>query len=199
MLARRFGIEVGIGLLALCLATGVAGAGPQHDATPTLSNDSLAGEPEPLPAGWPSNAKDVQLRGAVCDAGYGKDGGRKFATPGDEVLPILASADANFDASYVGVRRVPFLTRRDVVQATFVPTADDASVYEVHLMLDADGAAKAQAFLESNVGQCLVIVASGKVLWHGGTPLAVQDGVLVLSGGFSSTVALAIVDLFGNR
>ena len=189
----------GAGLIALTLTVAAPASGPQDRDTPTMTNSSIEAPPEPLPAGWPAGARDVQLRGSACESGYGKADARAAAAPGDALLPILGTATGGFDAAYVGVRPVPFLTRRDVVQATIAANADPRATYSVRLELTEDGAARVRDYTASNLGRCVALVASGKVLWAASITEAVESDVYVLDGAFSAATALAIVDLFWEK
>jgi preprotein translocase subunit SecD len=174
-------------------------AEPQGRDTPTMTNSTLEAPPEPLPAGWPVGAKDAQLRGAVCESGYGREDARKAAAPGDAVLPILGTATANFDASYLGVRPQPYLTRRDVLEATLVADPQQAGRFGVRLELSEEGARKVQAYTAANFGKCIAFVAGGKILWAASIGEQVESDVYTLGGGFSATTGLAIVELFNGR
>jgi len=191
-------------LVALgCFAVGAFGpasAAGQRGDIPTMTNSSLDQPLTPLPDGWPFNARDIQLRGSVCDMGYGKAGGRKFAVAGDDVLPVLGSAEvAGLDLSYIAVRRVPFINRGDVLVATFQTAADGASTYIVQLKLTPDGVTKADAHISGDSEGCVALVSGGKVLWAGSLDPTNEEGVLTIGGTFSLSQALAIVDLFDRR
>ena len=197
-IVRRW-TAAGAGLLVAMLAAPAPAAEPQRSDTPTLTNSSLEAPPEPLPADWPVGARDAQLRGAVCESGYGREDARKLAAPGDAVLPMLGTATAGFDASYLGVRPVPYLTRRDVVEATLAADPEQAGRYVVRLELSDEGARKVRDYTAANVGTCVAFVAGGKVIWASSIVETVESDVYTLAGGFSITTALAIVELFGAR
>jgi hypothetical protein len=189
-----------LGLLLLAGATPPDAAwGRQNQGVPTMTNSSLDPQPEPLPEGWPVGATDVQVRGAVCEDGYGKDGGRKNANAGDDVLPMLRKVPQGFDQLYLGVRHIPFVGRRDVESATFHAVEKAPNTYEVRLKLTEDGAKKVQEFTAANVGQCVALVAAGKVLWYAPLESPVEGDVFVLAGSFSAAEALGIADLFNAQ
>lgn len=172
----------------------------QRSDVPTMTNSSLDQPLTPLPDGWPFNARDIQLRGAVCDMGYGKAGGRKFALAGDDVLPVLGSAElAGFDLSYIGVRRIPFVNRGDVLVATFQGAAEAPGSYIVQLKLTPEGASRADAHVSGEPEGCVALVSGGKVLWAGGVEATNEEGILALGGVFTLSQAIAIVDLFDRR
>ena len=189
-----------LGLLLLAGATAPeAAVARQNQGVPTMTNSSLDPQPAPLPEGWPVGATDVQMRGGVCEDGYGKDGGRKHAAAGDDVLPTIAPVATGLEPLYLGVRHLPFLTRQDVVSATFHAVEKTPGAYEVRLALTEQGAKKVQEFTDANVGNCVALVAAGKVLWYAPIESKVEGDVFVLSGSFSATEALGIADLFNNR
>jgi hypothetical protein len=187
------------------LAPPVAPAAPQsrpRAVTPagaaeepaTMTNDSLAVVPPPLPENWPVGVRDAHFRGAVCENGYGAGMARKKAVPGDDVLPIAAKTIPGVPGPYVAVRRLPFLTRRDVLTALFAPAAD--GTYEVTLKLTEDGAKKIQEYTKAHENECIALVAGGKVIWHPTLSTPVTDDTFVLSGSFSVAQAQAIVSMF---
>jgi preprotein translocase subunit SecD len=186
----------GAGLLALLVSAQTPAAAQRRDDTPTMTNSTLEAPPEPLPADWPAAARDAQLRGAACESDYGKADARKLGAPGDDALPILGAAPGVAEAVYLGVRRTPFLARRDVVEATMAGTGTGA--YEVRLELTDAGAAAVRDYTAANLGKCVALVAGGKVLWTATLDAPVEGDVFVLSGGFDSRTALAIVELFGS-
>src|SRR5829696_6394506 len=98
--------------IGLFLLVGAAGpgavSGQQSPGVPTMTNSSLEPQPAPLPEGWPSGAPDAQIRGAACEDGYGKEGGRRHAQPGDDVLPRLSPVGSGLDSLFLGVRHIPF-------------------------------------------------------------------------------------------
>lgn len=195
---RAFAL-VALGCVAVA-AFAPASASGQRSDVPTMTNSSLEQPLAPLPDGWPYNARDIQLRGAVCDMGYGKAGGRKFALAGDDVLPVLGTAEvAGFDLSYIGVRRVPFVNRGDVLVATVQAIPEAPSSYVVHLKLTPDGATKADAAVAADPTGCVALVSGGKVLWAGGVEPSNEDAVLTLGGPFTLAQGIAIVDLFDRR
>ena len=190
---------VALGCVAVA-ALAPASASGQRSDVPTMTNSSLDQPLAPLPDGWPFGSRDIQLRGAVCDIGYGRAGGRKFALAGDDVLPILGSAEvAGLDMSYIGVRRVPIINRGDVLVATFISNPENPSSYVVQLKLTPEGAAKADAHVTADPTGCVALVSGGKALWVGCVEASNEDAVLVLGGLFPLGHAIAIVDLFDRR
>jgi preprotein translocase subunit SecD len=101
-------------------------------------------------------------------------------------------------AAFRAVRHTAFLTRRDVERAALVASPDDASTFTVELTLTAEGAAKAKEYTTANTGKCVSLVAGGKVLWTAALDTPVEGDTFVLSGAFSGTRGIAIVDLFGQ-
>ena len=66
-----------------------------------------------------------------------------------------------------------------------------------HVLLPVeDAAARVQTYTKEHTGQCIALVASGKVVWHPQLASALSDNVFVLSGGFSAAEAAAIAQLF---
>ena len=183
---------------ALVLAVAVAAPARQTDV-PTMTNSSLDPSAEPLPAGWPVGATDVQVRGAVCEGGYGKEAARAKAAAGDVLLPMIGHVPEGLQASYLGVRALPFVTKRDVLAAHFFANEGDPSTYTVRLKLDADGALKAQEYTSTHGGECIALVAGGKVVWYATIEAAVTDDTFLLSGAFTAAEAIGIVDLFEGR
>lgn len=197
---RAFAL-VALGCVAVALLAPVPASGQRSDI-PTMTNSSLEQPLAPLPDGWPFNSKDIQLRAAVCDMGYGKAGGRKFALAGDDVLPVLGSAEvAGFDLSYIGVRHVPIINRGDVIVATFQTAAGDdhPGMYVVQLKLTQEGAGKADAHVGAAPEGCVALVSGGKVLWAGGMEATNEEAILTLGGVFTLSQAIGIVDLFDRR
>jgi hypothetical protein len=190
---------VGLVLLAGAAAWPAAGTARQREETPTMTNSTVERAPEPLPADWPARAADAQLRGASCETAYGKEGGRQFAEPGDDVLPVVGTMTANAGSAFRAVRHVPFLTRRDVARAALVADPDDASVFEVRLTLTEEGAAKAKQFTDANVGKCVALVAGNVVVWSAPLDTPVDGDTFALSGSFSGQTGIAIVDMFEGR
>jgi hypothetical protein len=189
--------------LAALLAAAAAPAGgvsPEaggQGAESTMTNDSLAtAAPPPLPEGWPSGARDAQFRGAACETAYGAPAARAKATPGDDVVPVVARPIPGMPAPYVAVRRLPFLTRRDVLAALYAPSAD--GTYEVTLKLTEDGAAKIQEYTKAHESECIALVAGGKVVFHPTLTTPVADDTFVLSGSFTVTEAQSIVEMFAR-
>lgn len=183
-------------MLAAVAALAAPGAQPQRSDTPTMTNGSVEPAPEPLPADWPVTARDAQFRGAACESGYGKDGGRQYADAGDDVVPVVGTATANAGSAFRAVRNVPFLTRRDVARAMLVADRDNPSTFDVQLVLTEEGAAKAQEFSTANPGKCIVLMAAGKVLWSAPLETPIEGDTFVLSGSFSGARGIAIIDLF---
>lgn len=195
---RAFAL-VALGCVSVAAVAPLPAFGQRSDI-PSMTNSSLDQPLAPLPDGWPFGARDIQLRGAVCDMGYGKIGGRKFAVAGDDVLPVLGSADvAGFDLSYIGVRHVPFINRGDVLVATFQSNTEDPSSYVVQLKLSPEGAVKADTHIGGDPTGCVGLVSGGKVLWAGGVEASNEDAVLVIPGPFSLAQAIGIVELFDRR
>lgn len=197
----HFSCRVAVVVAIVCLSVSVpSSALGQGNDVPTMTNSSLERPMAPLPNGWPAGARDVQLRGAVCDMGYGKAGGRKFALAGDDVLPVLGTAESEgLDFSYIGVRRVPFVTRADVLVATFSAIPDEPGAYAIRLQLSPEGAEKADSYLGENTGGCIALAAGGKAIWAGGIEGSSEEDVLSIPGPFSVTEAIAIVELFDRR
>lgn len=195
---RAFAL-VALGCVTVAALSPIPVLGQRGDV-PSMTNSSLDQPLTPLPDGWPFGSRDIQLRAAVCDMGYGKAGGRKFALAGDDVLPVLGSAElAGFDLSYIGVRRVPIINRGDVLVATFQANTEDPSAFVVQLKLSPEGAAKVDAHVESDPTGCVALVSGGKVLWAGGLEASNEDAVLVVGSAFSLAQAIAIADLFDRR
>jgi preprotein translocase subunit SecD len=161
-----------------------------------MDNDSFNTAPPPLPAGWPVGARDAQFRGAACDEGYSPDAARKKGETGDDAVPLLSDQPASLPSPYIAVRRLPFLTRRDVLKALF-STADDGT-YRVDLKLTPDGAKKIQEYTAQHAEQCIALVAGGKIVWHPTLGEPVTDDTFVLSGQFTVTEAQAITNLFNE-
>ena len=195
---RTFAL-VALGCVTVAALAPIPALGQRSDV-PSMTNSSLDQPLAPLPDGWPFGSRDIQLRAAVCDMGYGKVGGRKFALAGDDVLPVLGSAEvAGFDLSYIGVRRVPFINRGDVLVATFQASTENPSNFVVQLKLTPEGAAKADAHIVGDPTGCVALVSGGKVLWAGGVEASNEDAVLVVGSAFSLAQAIAIVDLFDRK
>jgi hypothetical protein len=188
------------GVCALAAGTGrVHGsAGVGQDGTPSMTNDSVEAAPEPLPADWPARAADVQFRGAACDSAFGKEGARQVGETGDDALPIVGTITGNAGSAFLAVRRTPFLTRRDVERAVLSSAGDDSGAYNVVLTLTPEGVAKVKEYTTANTGKCVALVAGGRVIWSTTLTTPVEDEEFVLSGAFSGSKGIAIVDLFGR-
>lgn len=171
----------------------------QDGNIPTMSNSSMEEPFEPLPPGWPSEIKDIHMRGAACEDGYGKDGAKAHALPGDVLLPVAGFVPQGLDSQYLAVRTLPFLIRRDVREAVFASDPDVSGRYEVRLLLTDDGATKIREFTASAAGTCIALVGDGKVLWVAQIADPLEDDVFVLSGAFSSLQAIGIVDAFNRK
>jgi preprotein translocase subunit SecD len=191
---------VGVSLLATVAAGAAPGRAPQRDDTPTMTNATVEAAPAPLPADWPAGAADVQIRGANCESAYGRDAAREGAQAGDEFLPVVGTMTTNAGSALLAVRRVPFLTKRDVVRATLLPDEGDASAFWVSLELTDAGMAKVKEYTAANVGTCIAIVAGGRVVTTATVDEALGDdaAAYVLGGRFDGRHGLAIVDLFGR-
>lgn len=194
---RAFAL-VALGCVTVAAFTPASVFGQRSDV-PTMTNSSLEQPLAPLPEGWPVGARDIQLRGAVCDMGYGKAGGRKFALAGDDVFPVLGTSEAGFELSYIGVRHVPFLNRGDVLVATFQANSDDPNTYVVQLKLTPEGAAKADTYISNDSGGCVALVSGGKALWVGTVEPSNEEAVISVGGLFTLSQAIGIVDLFDRR
>lgn len=192
----RVTITVGVSLLAAVAAFAGPGPSPQRSDTPTMTNSTVEPMPEPLPADWPSSARDAQFRGAACESGYGKEAGRQFADAGDDVFPVVGTSTLSAGSAFRAVRHVPFLTRRDVARALLVADPDLPSTFSVELTLTEEGAARAREYSTANSGKCVALVASGKVLWSAPLDSPIESETFVLSGSFSGARGIAIVDLF---
>ena len=169
---------------------------PDVDA-PTMTNDMLVNSPRRLPEAWPVGAQDAQLRGAACRAADTPLEARREGETTDEVLPTLDAQSAVLPPLMLAVRRRPFVTRGDVVAATYV--AGKQGGYDVELHLSEDGAARAAEFANLHPNACIALVAGGKVVWHPSAPESIGSGKLVLRGAFDLTQAAAIVELFASR
>jgi preprotein translocase subunit SecD len=161
-----------------------------------MDNDSLYVPPPPLPALWPRDAKDAQFRGAACEQAYGAEAARRNGEAGDVAFPTLEEFAQGVPAPHIAVRRVPFLTRRDVFKAFFAAT--DGGNYQVRLMLTGEGARKVQEYTAMHKDQCIALVAGGRILWHPTISEPVTDDVFVLSGQFTVSEAQAITNLFNE-
>jgi hypothetical protein len=169
---------------------------PVSDDVPSMDNDSFSTPPPPLPAGWPVGAKDAQFRGAACEEAYSVESARRKGEPGDDALPTLVTIAAGLPSPHIAVRRLPFLSRRDVLKALFVTA--DGGTYEVRLKLNEDGAKKVQEYTAENQEKCIALVAGGKILWHPTLAAPVTDDEFVLSGNFTISEAEAIAKLFND-
>jgi hypothetical protein len=177
-------------------ARGAAQQAPVSNEVPSMDNDSLYTPPPPLPASWPAGARDAQFRGAACEEGYSPDAARRKGEAGDEALPAFAQVAPGLPSPFVAVRRVPFLTKRDVLRALF--SAAENGTYVVSLKLTDDGAKKIQEYTAAHKDDCIALVAGGKVLWHPTLSEPVTDDTFVLDGDFSISVAQAITNLFNE-
>jgi hypothetical protein len=189
---------VGVSLLVAAASGPAPGAARQHDDTPTMTNSTVEAAPAPLPADWPSGAADAQLRGAVCRSAYSRDAAREGAEAGDDVLPIVGTMSANAGSALLAVRRVPFLTRRDVVRANLVASDDDPSSFGVSLELTDAGLAKVKEYTAAHVGTCIALVAGGRVVLTATVDAALEDAPFVLGGRFDGQRGLAVANLFGR-
>jgi preprotein translocase subunit SecD len=169
---------------------------PQSDEVPSMDNDSFYTPPPPLAAGWPVGARDAQFRGAACEEGYSTDAAKRKGETGDDAYPTMDRVAEGLPTPYLAVRRLPFLTRRDVLKALFA-TAENGT-FEVRLLLNEEGAKKVQEYTAEHKDQCIALVAAGKIVWHPTISEPVTDGTFVLSGQFTVTEAQAITNLFNN-
>jgi hypothetical protein len=169
---------------------------PQTNEVPSMDNDSFYTPPPPLAEGWPVGAKDAQFRGAACEEGYSTDSAKRKGDTGDDAYPTMDRVSAGLPVPYLSVRRLPFLTRRDVLKALF--SAAEGGTYEVRLLLNEEGAKKVQEYTTEHKDQCIALVAGGKIIWHPTISEPVADNTFVLSGQFTVTEAQAITNLFNN-
>ena len=188
----------GVYLLVVVVSGPVPGAARQRDDTPTMTNSTVEARPDPLPADWPTEAVDAQLRGAACQTAYGRDAARQDGEAGDDVLPVVGTMTANAGSAMLAVRHVPFLTRRDVVRATLVADEEDPSAYSVTLELNEAGQVKAKEYTAANVGKCIAVVAGGRVVLTTSLEGPVEGETFVLGGKFDGTRGIALVNLFGR-
>jgi hypothetical protein len=176
--------------------TGTTAQVPRPDEVPSMDNDSLYVPPPPLAEGWPVRATDAQFRGAACEEGYSPDSAKRKGETGDDALPTLDRVAAGLPKPFLAVRRLPFLTRRDVIKALYATA--DGGTYEVRLLLNEEGAKKIQEYTAAHKEECIALVAGGKIIWHPTLSDPVTDDVFVLSGQFTVSEAQAITDLFND-
>jgi hypothetical protein len=169
---------------------------PQNEEVPSMDNDSFYTPPPPLAAGWPVGARDAQFRGAACEEGYSPEAAKRNGETGDDAYPTMDRVAAGLPSPLLAVRRLPFLTRRDVIKALF--SASGGGTYEVRLLLNEEGAKKVQEYTTEHKDQCIALVAGGKIIWHPTISEPVTDDTFVLSGQFTVTEAQAITNLFNN-